>query len=254
MYENILRNIGLSESEIKVYIALLETGQSSISQINEKTAIERRYIYDVLNKLIEKGLVSYVIEKKKRNFQITTPKRILGYLQEKKESIQKTEKEVNEILPGILKSYNKNKTDIKVEIYRGKEGMKAIGEDLLNSKNNYFIGGNGAIEEYMPFYWIHFNKKRIEKKVMWHDLIIEGSMMKTFKSLNKAKRKLKEISFYEYKVLPSELASPHVISIYGDKVAFSLWKSQPFNVVIQNKDISDYYLKYFNFLWKIAKK
>ena len=49
----ILRKIGLSEGEIKVYNALLDLGTSSLNQIHEKTGIERRNIYDILNKLIE---------------------------------------------------------------------------------------------------------------------------------------------------------------------------------------------------------
>ena len=60
-----LRKIGLTSGEIKVYSAVLEIGASSLNKIHEKTGIERRNIYDILNKLIEKGLVSYVIERGK---------------------------------------------------------------------------------------------------------------------------------------------------------------------------------------------
>jgi len=54
--------------------------------------------------------------------------------------------------------------------------------------------------------------------------------------------------------LPEELISPHVIFIYGDKIANVLWSENPFAFVIQNKEIADSYKKYFNFIWKIAKK
>lgn len=250
----ILKKIGFTNAEIKVYLALVELGSSSINNIQEKTNIERRYIYDVLNKLIEKGFVSYTTEKGKKTYQITNPNRILGFVQEQKSNLEETEKDINQVLPQIIQQFNEHKPDIKVEILRGKEGMKALGEDLLTVKNNYFIGGNGSVQEYMPYFWIHYNKKRIKKKVFWHDLIIEGTLMDDFKSLAKAREELKKLKFYEYKIIPSKLGSPHIISIFGDKVAMTLWKDQPFTVVIQNKDIADSYLEYFKFLWNVAKE
>ena len=65
----ILKKIGLSEGEIKVYNALLEIGATSINNIHEKIGIDRRNIYDILNKLIERGLISYVETDGKRTFK-----------------------------------------------------------------------------------------------------------------------------------------------------------------------------------------
>ena len=70
-----LQKIGLTAGEIKVYNAVLELGISSLGKIQEKTGIERRNIYDILNKLIEKGLISYTIEKGKKTFQAKLPKK-----------------------------------------------------------------------------------------------------------------------------------------------------------------------------------
>jgi len=49
-----LEIFGLSRGEIKVYSAILEIGVSKINNIHEKTGLERRGIYDIINKLIEK--------------------------------------------------------------------------------------------------------------------------------------------------------------------------------------------------------
>ena len=84
----ILRKIGLSNGEITLYSALLETGRAPVNKIHEKTGIERRNIYDILNKLIERGLITYIMENKRRLFQITHPTRIIGYLEEKKHDLE----------------------------------------------------------------------------------------------------------------------------------------------------------------------
>lgn len=248
-----LKKIGLTDSEIKVYKALLKLGSSSVSNIQEETNIERRYIYDVINKLIDKGLVSYTVEKGKKTFQITHPNKILGYIDEQKAKLDQNTQQIHNILPNILKLYEENKAEIKVEILRGKEGVKALGEDMLNFKSNYHIGGNGSVQQYMPIFWKHYNKKRIKKKVMWHDLIIEGTLMETFKDNESAKKELKEIKYYKYKTIPRELGSPHAVSVYGDKIAMVLWSDSPFIIIIQNKDIAKFYLQHFKFLWKMTK-
>ena len=77
MKTEILRKIGLSDGEIKVYSALLDLRRSPVNKIHEKTGIERRNIYDILNKLIEKGLVSYTIEKGKKTYQCTHPNKLV---------------------------------------------------------------------------------------------------------------------------------------------------------------------------------
>ena len=62
-----LKELDLTEGQVKVYLAVLEIGIASIKKIQEKTALERRSIYDILNKLIEKGLMTYTKEKSARN-------------------------------------------------------------------------------------------------------------------------------------------------------------------------------------------
>ena len=77
----LLRLVGLSDGEIKVYSALLDIGKAPVSRIHEKTGIERRNIYDILNKLIERGLITYVFENDKRFFQLSHPTKIIGYIE-----------------------------------------------------------------------------------------------------------------------------------------------------------------------------
>src|SRR3989344_1223655 len=135
-----LEKMGLSKGEIKVYKVILNLGICSINKIHENVGIERRNIYDILNKLIDRGLISYVTENKKRLFQITHPNKILGYIDEKKGDLEKIKNEVKKSFPDLLEKFESKKPEIKAEIYRGKEGIKAVWEDMLNYKENYFIG------------------------------------------------------------------------------------------------------------------
>ena len=76
----ILKDVGLTDTEIKVYLALLSLGATSAGKIVEETGVYRKNLYDSLNKLIEKGLVTYVIEKKIKVFQPKIPDNLINYL------------------------------------------------------------------------------------------------------------------------------------------------------------------------------
>ena len=80
----ILEDIGLTNSEIKVYTTLLELGSSTAGPIIEKPQFQSSVIHNALNKLTEKGLISYVMEGQRRHYQATDPKHIINFIEEKK--------------------------------------------------------------------------------------------------------------------------------------------------------------------------
>src|SRR3989338_3364412 len=97
----ILKKIGLSDGEIKVYAAILDIGATSLNKIHEKVGIDRRNIYDILNKLIERGLVSYIEENGKRVFKIANPDKILSYIEEKRSTLDQVKEEIEIVIPQI---------------------------------------------------------------------------------------------------------------------------------------------------------
>lgn len=240
-----LKNIGLSDGEIRVYEAMLSIGASSLNKIQEKTGIERRNIYDILNKLIEKGLTTYTIEKSRKTFQITHPKKIISYLEDKKKEIEKVEKDIQPNIPSLTQLFNEVKKEIRAEVFRGNEAIKALLEEGLEYKENYWIGGNLGLHKYFPYWWKHFDEKRIKRKVFWYDLADHGLFW--YKDLKEGKDPKK---YYALKFLPPNLSSPMVIMIFGDKVAQILWGKQSFAFVLESKDIKESFMKYFYYFWK----
>ena len=239
-----LEKMGLSKGEIKVYKVILNLGICSINKIHENVGIERRNIYDIINKLIDRGLISYVIENKKRLFQITHPNKLLGYLDEKEENLERIRIKIKESFPDLLKKFEAKKPEIKAEIYRGKEGVKAVWEDMLNYKENYFIGSERYAMKLMPNYWENWNKRRIKLKVKWYNLLRE-----------EMKKEVKKETYEFIKFLPKEFSiNPVVIFIYGNKVANVLWGQDFFAFVIESKEINEYYKKYHKYLWDNVAK
>ena len=244
MVLEILRKVGLSDGEIKVYSSLLDLGKAPLNKIHERTGIERRNIYDILNKLIERGLVTYIKENKRRLFEISHPNKIIGYVEEKKHELDITKQEIEKELPSIIEKYNFKKPDINAEIFRGIEGVKAVWEDMLNYKEVYWIGSGRYVPKRLSIWFSNYNRRRVKQKVKWLNLM-RNEMKKEIK---------KPLEFEQIKFLPKEFSgNPTAIGIYGNKIVNFLLGEDFFAFVIENKEIAENYKKYNKFLWNIAQ-
>jgi predicted transcriptional regulator len=239
-FPQLLRDIGLTETEIKVYQSLLFLGPTYSQYIIEYTNLHRKNTYDALNRLIEKGLVTYVIENKKKRFQPKNPSNLLRFLQEKKNQLTAKQHQLVQQLPLLQQQFHTHLPEIESEIYRGTDGIKTILKDCLHHKEILFIGATGDVETRLPYFWPQYNKEREQRKILWKLLLVHEAQ---HKPITKSK-------YYQYKVLPKILSGPNVIYIYGNTIANVLWLEKPIAFVITHKDLADNYRKYFNYLWE----
>lgn len=241
MPKELLQQIGLTEKEAEIYLLLLGSGSTPVNRLYEKTGIHRRNIYDLLNKLIDKGLATYIVENKKKYFQAQNPKALFKYLDERREKIERQKENLFQYVKQLEARFNTTKAEQEAEIYRGIEGIKTILLDCLGAQEVYFIGATGFVGEKLPYFWPQYDKKRIQNKVRWKLLL-------NYEAKNKPITKSK---YREFKVLPKELSGPNVIYIYEDKIANVLWADPPISFVIHDKQIAENYKRYFHYLWKI---
>jgi HTH-type transcriptional regulator, sugar sensing transcriptional regulator len=231
----ILKETGLTENEAKVYRALLELGPSLAGIISRKTGMHRRSVYDTTEMLIKKGLIGYILKNNRRLFQASNPERFLELLKEKETSI-------SGIIPEMLSFYEKTQEKEETNFYKGKAGLKNVLEDEIRERREIMVlGASPFASEILKFYFRWFDERR--KKYRIKERMIYDMNIK------------KKIPLAEIRYLPKKYASPLAVNIYGDKVAIILWsKENPFAIVIKNKEISEGYKKYFELMWKIAKK
>src|SRR3989338_1569934 len=135
-----LKELGLSDGQFSVYTAILEIGISTINKIQEKTGIERRNIYDILNKLIERGFVTYTVEQGKRTYQCSHPRRILEEIKAKEVALHELKGKV----PHIKDLFLFTRPDVRAEVYRGNEAIKSLLDETLEYKESYWVGGNAG--------------------------------------------------------------------------------------------------------------
>ena len=242
MIKETLRKIGLSEGEITVYSSLIDFGASTVNDIHEKTGIERRNIYDILNKLIERGLVTYITENKRKFFRTSHPMKITGYLEEKESEIRDIKEEIREEIPSLIKKFEVNRPKISAEVYRGADGIKAVWEDMLNYKEGYWIGAGRYVPKKFPVFFANWDRRRVKLKIKWFTLL-RAELKKEIK---------KPLRLEQMKFLPERFSgNPTVIGIFGNKVVNLLYLSDEFFAfVIENKELAEDYKRYHKYLWE----
>ena len=168
----ILKNFGLSQKEIAVYLALIELGPSSVRDISAKSKINRGTSYDILKSLIEIGIVSYYNKESKQYFMAEPPEKLLGAIDQKKEDLEEVRKNLENSLPLIKTLFEKQGGKPSVKLYEGSKGIKQILEDVLlstsqSSEKEYYLYSSSTAEDRKSIYadMPDFSKKRINKKI-----------------------------------------------------------------------------------------
>jgi len=233
--ESAIEQAGLTKIESKVYLVILDLGPSLAGQISRKSGIHRRTIYDALDRLAEKGLISYIVKNNRRYYEAANPDRLLDLVKEK-------ESEIQSALPNLQEIFAKTKIKEETLFYKGKEGLKTAFEDQISEgKEILVLGASAEASEILQFYFRFYNKRRQEKH-------IKLKLIANLSARSKMKAPLSEIRYL------SELG-PTATNIYADKVAIILWsKEKPLAIIIKNKEIADSYRTFFEHMWKIAKK
>ncbi|KYK26680.1 hypothetical protein AYK26_07280 [Euryarchaeota archaeon SM23-78] len=241
MDTSVIEDIGLTQAEIKVYITLLETGTSSAGPILEKSGLQNSVVHRALNSLIEKGLISYILEGKKRIYKATDPENFHDF-------IEKKIKRFDELLPELKKKQQLAKISTSAEVFKGKRGINEMYMTLLNSggkEYNTFGGGSEVTYDVMgEHWWKSLHTKRIAKKIPCRQ-VFDETIRKFGDELNK--RPLTKIKF-----LPKEYAQLQETIIIKDYVGIAIFTENPYGVLIKDKIVADGYRKQFEILWSKA--
>lgn len=233
-----MQEIGLSNTEAKVYLALLELGSALAGEITKKSEVNRTNVYDALERLIEKGLVTYVISANRKVFEPVNPERLQEILKEKQEKLAST-------MPELQLKFKTSKTKEEATIFKGKKGIKSIFEDILNEKKDLFVyGAESRFADMLPAYQKHWNQERaklgIKVKIIYNEKV-------------KQKKTEEKLKLLEMRFLPKDYDFPSTILIYGDKVVTIVWTELPFGFMIKSTDAAKSNMNFFEILWNIAK-
>lgn len=247
MDETLLLQAGLTEGEIKVYLALLDLGESKTGPIIKKSRISSSKVYDILNKLIEKGLVSSVTKENIKYFNSADPKRILDYVRAKEKILAEKRGELEKIIPQLALRKQVNENAPYATVFEGIKGIKTAYTQMLNELKKgeeiQVLGARGGtpLEMYQAFFR-EWHNLRVKKG-------IKAKMMFNLEARETYDRDREANALTEVKYLPEEASSPGTINMYEDYILISILTENPVLIKIQNKIMTNSFKEYFRILW-----
>jgi len=244
MYLELLKSLGLTPNEAKIYESLIENGESTVSEIAIDAKIHRRNTYDAISRLIDKGLCFQVVASSGDRYNAVDPGKL-------KELVGEKEKALSAVLPSMQQKYHATAAKEEALIYRGLEGQKNIFRDMIRvGADSYAIGAKGG----------------------WYDPRIETARKEFFKKANQKKMKFIQLFDYDikkldkfiknfsgklkYRILPKEYSTNSLIHIFGDYVitytglTLGQISADTIFFVIHSKDLAESYRQWFWYMWK----
>ena len=238
----LLQNIGFTEKEALAYLALMELGSGTITDIAQRAKLKRSIIYILLEGLIKRGYVSEIPETKINRYIAAEPTKILNDLKDKTANFKN-------LLPSFLAIYNKTVWKPKINYFEGNEGLRKIYRYISQCKTGYFISSTERLEEYLPEeveYWVTGKLNKSSPLVAKH-LLSNTQADRDFA------KKLKDTD-HQFRFLPKVLSLDMDISIYENKVALTSLGDHPFIVVIESKELHNSLKTIFDLLWEQGVK
>jgi sugar-specific transcriptional regulator TrmB len=241
--DEILKDFGLTDLEIKVYLALLRLGETTATEVVKAIKSHDSNVYNALGRLEKKGLASHVQKCGRAVYAPVDPKRLLEIWESKKESLAS-------ILPCLQKAYGSKKPRTEVSTFVGIEGLKAVFYDICSvGKPLHSIGSLFQFSEVMQYRAPQIFKK-IEKSGVKGKLAVTDNP----KTRAAVKEHLKEFSFSEIRFYPEEFKSPVTFIQYGESVALIIWGDEIFAIIIKDKCAARGFKSYFDMIWMVSKE
>ncbi|MBR9693257.1 hypothetical protein GOV07_05020 [Candidatus Woesearchaeota archaeon] len=241
-----LKEAGLTEGETKVYLALLELGSSTTGPIVEKSGVARSIIYQLLEKLVQKGLVSHITKAKTKHYEAAPPQKLLEYINEREMKLKENKKKVEALLPELLLKQQLTAHN-EATIYVGMNGMVTAHERLYlklkEGEEFYYLGVPAFQPEPHHLYWQRDHERRVEAGITCQLLFNADTNPSTVKQRNTYKD-------CEARLMPKGPVTPAMIMVYKDTTVITVQHPQVISVEIVNQEVADSFKSYFDHFWE----
>ncbi len=241
-----LLSIGFSEKEIEVYLALLELGKGTVTEIARKAGINRPTAYHVLASLELKKLVRTSGKEPKQEYTAESPENIEKILQEKIKEYTSALTQAKEIIPELISIHNKDNRP-KIKFYEGKDGLETVYEDTLSSTEEILAYASVEdIQPTLPHYFPEYYKRRAKKGISIRAIFPNSADARERASLDTEEMR-------KSLIVPDTYGFHPEINIYDNKVMIASWREK-LGIIIESAEIADAMKKIYELAWAESKR
>ncbi len=235
----ILQKLGLNEKESRVYLALLNLGQSSAHSVARISGLKRPTTYVILEDLRTRGLVLKMPGSKKQMFSALSPEELVH-------EMKKNLADAEYALPELMNVYSGGNSRVKTAHFEGVEGIKQLLEYRAKEmKDEELVGfyatdlnADKELVRYFKEDWPEITRKLGKQRY----IAPEHPSLKDYRDVDKThNREVKTVSYEQYS---SEVA----IDVVGDIVRIQDYKNLQ-GVAIENADVAKTVRQIFEMVW-----
>lgn len=238
-----LQALGIEGKRAKVYLALLQAGTASASELAKLAKLKRPTVYDLLDELIAANLVTTGFAGKMRTFSAADPENIAAELRRKLASAEA-------LMPDLKALYAQGASKPRVRYYEGVEGIKAVCEDILNVKAGEYHYFGSLHEMFLATgreYQNHYVERRIKRGV-WSNAIRVRDKEVDDEFMKSGPQNLRRVRFFPHP-LEEEIIS---LFIYDDKVAIHSGLKENYAMIIESRELTALMREVWRCAWEVA--
>jgi HTH-type transcriptional regulator, sugar sensing transcriptional regulator len=242
-WNTLLKSLGFTDSEAKIYLLSLETGPSSVQDLAKKAKVSRVTTYAVIETLTERGLMSQVQKGKKMFYTAESPERLVSFVHTRVKQMESTLREVESLI-GDLKLLQRGEKPV-VKMFEGKEGLKAIHDDILQTNPDVILEMTNNDALYALFSGEDFAsyRKELDKRNIRHEgIVLSSQPLKAVPRVKASQISEKEFSFFGN------------ITIYAHKVALTSLQGKNISVLVESEIIAQSMKEMFRLAMRGAEK
>ena len=242
-----LEKIGLTKNESIVYLTLVKSGTIKTAEILKKSGLNSGRIYDTLESLKHKGLISEANINGVKHFTASPPNQLKDYFQQRLNQLKQEEPIIEKAIPQLNLIRNTSIESSRATIYTGLRGLKTAVDEAVEKVGKdeeiLAMGVTSLKDEKINQFWVNWSPKRINKKIVAKHLFSEKSEFYD---------EFKKMKYTEAKFL--EGITPVTIDIFGTKTVLIMNYKEPIScILIQDENTVQSFRQFFYQLWKIAK-
>lgn len=248
--KDLLKDLGFTEGEIRVYYSLFELGSATVGPISQKSKITHAKVYPILTKLIDKGLAGFSIKNGRKYFSATDPSNLLEFIDNKVRMLEDEKSRVKQIMPSLV-ARQKDKEEIQYSVvFEGFGGIKAAFNLIINTLKRgdeyyVFTVDEEVFAPELRTFFLNYHPKRIESG-------IKVKLLSKLKYKALINKKYPQYKLSERKFI--DRAFPTGVFIFKDYVMNFIYEPKPTLFIVKSRQNYESYRKFFLELWEESVK
>ena len=242
--ENILQELGLKEKKASVYLALLRIGFGTVTEIAALSAVKRSTCYDLLEDLINRGLVSQSYKGSRRIFAAENPQRFL-------ENHHKKEQRIKDVMPHLQAFYSNSLQKPTVKYYEDVEGLKRAEYEILDSTSSeyYYFGALTTLESVVGKEFLYeLVQERVRRGIWSNALRIKGPDLDRMTFMEGDEKYLRRVRYISYPLF-GDVAT---MTLTDKKVFITSTNKECYALVVESAELVNLMKTVWHATWESA--